>query len=165
MASINPAWRSMGLHSLDHQLFSMQKAGLIEMDVKRNGQVQRLSRIRIPKRAVELPVHIPTPEVIEQHIVTIPVAILEDAPSVLEPILDLIHGRFPILDSLRARARERVETSRRADAFLVAASALDGVAQDESDRLMALANEMASAVQLSPIEAEYLRFAETKDHG
>jgi hypothetical protein len=150
MASINSTWRSMGLHSLDHQLFSMQKAGLIEMDVHRNGSVQRLSRIRLPKRTVErvveMPVQIPTPEVTEQ-------------------IVAVVEGRFPILDSLRARARERVETSRRADAFLVAASALDGVAQDESDRLIELANEMASAIQLTPIEVEYLRFAETKDHG
>lgn len=149
MTVASPKWRSLGMHSLDHQLFSMQKVGLIEMDVKREGSVQRISRIRLPKRLVKAvvdePVVIPVIPVAEEVIVSIEVA------------------RFPILDSLRARASERVETSRRADAFLVAASALDGVAQDESDRLMALANEMASGVQLSAIEVEYLRFAETME--
>lgn len=146
MAQINPTWRRLGAHSIDHQLFSMEKAGLIEMDVKREGSVQRLRNIRLAKRAS---------------------AEAFDAVPVFKPdwnaAMDVVLDRFPILDSLRAREQARSETSRRADAFLSAASVLDGVDQEESDRLMALANDLANGATLAPVEAEYLRFAEMKE--
>jgi hypothetical protein len=151
-APLGQRWRSLGMHSLDHQLFSMEKAGLIEMNVKRDGSVQRITRIRLPKVKE-------TPMVDPYH----PTRPTVEAEAKQDDFLALGGLNYPLLASLRARAQARAETSRRADAYLAAASALDGVAQDESDRLMALANDLANGVALSPIEAEYLRFADEKE--
>lgn len=185
IASINPTWRRLGAHSLDHQLFSMEKLGLIDMDVKRAGSVQQITNIRLGRIRKERT---------DQATLASPIRLFADGETVDEvkhlprlPIMpapepltdseweairtdpietsggDPIVNRFPILNSLLERASRRDETSRRVDAYLAAASALDGVAQEESDRLMALASDLDDRLTLTDVEAEYLRFAEYKE--
>lgn len=171
MAGVSQSWRQLGMHSLDHQLFSMEKAGLIEMDVKRNGRVQAITRIRLPKRATRAETewyngNAPEPtgeaekDTIEQVSIVqvVPQAVLDDAAPFREAVDDVMLHRYPVLDRLRERERLASETRARADAFLAAASALDGVAQEESDRLMALASEISEGASLTAVEAEYLRY-------
>jgi hypothetical protein len=162
-------WQPLGLHSLDHQLFSMEKAGLIEMDVRNEGNVKRITRIRLPKREAKMinpyAPHKPVGDVERiQSVVAVPIEIVEDAEPFREAIDDVNLARFPILTSLQERARERDETIRRADAYLSAASALDGVDQAESARLLEMAEQITDQASLSATEAEYLRFAETMDY-
>jgi hypothetical protein len=136
MNAMGGSWRTLGMHSLDHQLFSMEKAGLIEMDVKRNGSVQNLTNIRLPKKkAANINDPWPYAPAVESQIV-IPVSqeIQDDAEQFSEAVQDVVEGRFPLLDSLRQREQASSETNRRVDALLAAASALDGVEQGESDR-------------------------------
>jgi DNA-binding transcriptional ArsR family regulator len=188
IAKRNPTWRRLGAHSLDHQLFSMEKLGLIDMDVKRAGSVQQITNIRLGrirrertdqatlalKRLPIMPVTEPLTDTEWEAIRTDPIDNL--APTILIPDAVVADGTFgnegdnwdndvvfPILASLLERASRRDETSRRVDAYLAAASALDGVAQEESDRLMALASDLDDRLTLTDVEAEYLRFAKSQE--
>jgi hypothetical protein len=67
---------------------------------------------------------------------------------------------WPILQQLRERAAASAAANARADAYLAAAAALEAVDGSRSAELLALADGALEAVALTPLEAEYLSFAE-----
>lgn len=67
---------------------------------------------------------------------------------------------WPLLDALLTTHEHYVTEQRRASALIEAATALADLDPEESERLFGRAAEVASGASLTPLEVEYLRFAE-----
>lgn len=125
---------SLGQHSINHQLHSMVKAGLLEARTVRNGNTQGLVDIRLG----DSPWHEQTAAVPAAEVVVV--------------------SSWPELERLRQWV-DTTETERQRSARLIeAADLLIEADPDEAERLLARAAEVAPA-ELSPAELEYLRFA------
>lgn len=171
LGQIDSRWGSVGLHSLQHQLRSMKERGLVDFRVTRHGSVSEIVVIRLGKHATpreESTADLGGTDVkaVERISAVVPIsqADLDDAPAVAEQVTNVLDHKYPELDRLRAIRDESDRLRARADAFLTAASALDGVDQAESDRLMASAAQIASSASLTTVEAEYLRYASDKEN-
>ena len=141
-------WGGLGLHALQHQLWAMQKAGLIRFDDHRQGSIVKITNIRIGRivtAAVE-------PEGLTETDV---------APEPDVPVGSAGDSSWPLLDEARAKAQRLLESEATAHRYLQAAELLESIDPAESERLLLRAAE-ASSETLSPIEAEYIRFAAEK---
>lgn len=157
MVAKDPRWGTLGTHSLHHQLESMRKQGMVRFDEDRRGNNRTLINIRLAKPSVS------DGNGKIETIIPVPAAVVEDAGRFDKAVSDVIEGRYPLLDSLRARRAESDRLRARADAYLAAASALDGVDQAESDRLMSEATKIAEGSSFSSTEIEYLRYSDAEE--
>jgi DNA-binding transcriptional ArsR family regulator len=163
---------SLGLHSLEHQLRSMAKLNIVTFDAHAGSRDTRsggLFNIALQPQALDIynrsdgaidvglrplvpePVNGPAPDV-EQAPEPEPEPEPEPAPTPLES--------WPLLDELRARIVRDANDRERAQRLLQAAELLEGIDDDERDRLMERAAEVAQRTSLSAMEAEYLAYAQ-----
>jgi hypothetical protein len=86
-----------------------------------------------------------------------------DSPSPGDPFAEaglLDRQRFPILKALRSRQADAAEAQAKADKYLEAAILLQDTDPDMATNLEARASDAVASTTLTPIEAEYLAYAE-----
>lgn len=170
---------SLGTHSLQHQLYAMEKQGMVEFDVRRDGSAVSIRNIRLAqtrqprkdlghsRRVSQVGIDRTEPGAHGSRAQGGPIERLrapEGSPQTAatpEPEPEPVSDPYPVLAAIRARVASAATDRALADAYLRAAESLAAFDPAESDRLLGLASDVA-ADDLSDVETEYLAFAEGK---
>lgn len=179
---------NFGAHEVTHLLYSLNKDGLIKFRERKNSAVSTGSVLHkleatpagFARVGAKAPIRV-VGGLRKSHARDVPLnredrtdfrthgqqairdaAVVTEAaqPSTNEDVAPV--REWPLLKELRERAEAVAGLALRANALADAAAVLDGIDPEESERLLERAAELEARAGLSPLEREYLAFAEDR---